>query len=318
MPNSDAASFRCVPRRVLVIGDVMTDIIVRPQGPLARGSDRRAAIAIEPGGSAANQAAWLAHFGMSVDLVARVGASDLAAESARLEAAGVTPRLAADSERQSGRLIALIDPSGERSFLTDRGANDALEPVDIPDALVAGAAHIHISGYSLFAPSPRAAILDVMRRAGATPVSIDPASAEFLREIGPETFLALCRGAAIVFPNAEEAAVLTGSDDSQTQCARLTELFPLVVLKLGAAGCVAASGGKRWRVEAPKVEAVDTTGAGDAFLAAFLAARLGGADMHEALRRAAAAGSAAACKVGGRPAPRPAIPGPADGYSQSG
>ena len=152
--------------RVLVVGDLMTDIIVRPEGPLARGSDRRATIRVEPGGSAANQAAWLAHFGVAVDFVARVGAADLEAESARLAAAGVTPHLAADATLPSGRLVALIDPSGERSFYTDRGANDALSPEDIPDALVAGASHIHVSGYALFAPSPRAAVLDVMRRAG--------------------------------------------------------------------------------------------------------------------------------------------------------
>ncbi len=205
--------------------------------------------------------------------------------------------------RHSGRLVALIDPSGERSFLTDRGANEALSPADIPDALVASASHIHISGYSLFAPSPRAAALDVMRRAGAIPVSVDPASAEFLREIGAAAFLDLCRGASMIFPNEEEAAVLTGADDPETQCARLSERFPLVVIKRGGAGCVAASGAERWRIAAPTVDVIDTTGAGDAFLAGFLAARLGGAGMAEALRRAVEAGSAAARHVGGRPRP---------------
>ena len=112
--------------RILVIGDVMTDIIVRPEGPLARGSDRRASIAFLPGGSAANQAAWLASFGVGVDFVGRVGAADVQSETARLKAVGVTPWLAGDAERPTGRLIALIDASGERSFLTDRGANDAL------------------------------------------------------------------------------------------------------------------------------------------------------------------------------------------------
>ena len=62
-------------------------------------------------------------------------------------------------------MIALIDPDGERSFLTDRGANEALEARDIPDALIEGAALIHLSGYSFFAPSPREAVFDVMRRA---------------------------------------------------------------------------------------------------------------------------------------------------------
>src|SRR5271166_6939659 len=103
--------------RILVIGDVMIDIIVRPEGPLSRGSDRRASIAVEPGGSAANQAAWLAAFGVAVDLVARVGDDDVEAEAARLRNAGVTPHLVGDAERQTGRLVALIDPSGERSFL---------------------------------------------------------------------------------------------------------------------------------------------------------------------------------------------------------
>src|SRR5271166_5353954 len=57
----------------LLIGDVMTDVIVHPEGPLARGTDRRAKIRFEPGGSAANQATWLAAFGVAVDFVARVG-----------------------------------------------------------------------------------------------------------------------------------------------------------------------------------------------------------------------------------------------------
>jgi sugar/nucleoside kinase (ribokinase family) len=292
-------------RSILVIGDVMTDVIVRPEGPLARGSDRRAKIAFRPGGSAANQAAWLASFGVSVDFVARVGDADVRSETARLEAIGVTPHLVGDVERETGRLIAFIDESGERSFLTDRGANEALEAGDIPDRLIAEAALIHLSGYSFFAPSPRAAALDVMRRAGAKPVSVDPASAEFLREAGAENFLKWTRGAAILFPNAEEAAILARSEDPETQCARLAALYPLVVIKRGAAGCEAAAGEKRWRASAPLVEAIDTTGAGDAFVAAFLSQRRQGADIERALERAAAAGAKASTVIGGRPAAKP-------------
>ena len=195
--------------RILVIGDVMTDVIVlRPEGLLARGSDRRASIAVRPGGSAANQAAWLALFGAGVDFVARVGAADVESETARFKAIGVTPHLAGDRTHETGRLIALIDPDGERSFLTDRGANEALEARDIPDALIEGAALIHLSGYSFFAPSPRAAVLDVMRRVGKKPYQHrSSASAEFLRELGADTFLSLTQGAAILFPNEEEAAI---------------------------------------------------------------------------------------------------------------
>jgi sugar/nucleoside kinase (ribokinase family) len=322
---------------ILVIGDVMTDVIVRPEGPLARGSDRRASITVQPGGSAANQAAWLASFGVKVDFVARVGAADVESETARFKAIGVAPHLVGDRTHETGRLIALIDPDGERSFLTDRGANEALEARDIPDALIADASHISLSGYSFFAPSPRAAVLDVMRRAGDKAISIDPASAEFLREVGADKFLAWTRGATILFPNEEEAAVLAGSTDPETQGARLAALYPLVVIKRGAAGAEAAQGARRWHIKAsksepvdiagegdpvvaallaeserpfpannrPKLEVVDTTGAGDAFVAGFLAARIEGAEIVAALARAAVAGSEAAVKVGGRPRVRP-------------
>jgi sugar/nucleoside kinase (ribokinase family) len=289
------------PPRILVIGDVMTDVIVRPEGPLARGSDRRASITVQPGGSAANQAAWLASFGVKVDFVARVGAADVESETARFNTIGVAPHLVGDRTHETGRLIALIDPDGERSFLTDRGANEALEARDIPDPLIEGAALIHLSGYSFFAPSPREAVFDVMRRAGNKPLSVDPASAEFLREVGADTFVAWTRGAAILFPNEEEAAILAGSSEPETQCARLAKHYPLVVIKRGAAGAEAVEGERRWRVNAPKIEAVDTTGAGDAFVAGFLAARIEGAEIDAALSRAVVAGAEAAVEIGGRP-----------------
>src|SRR5579862_1206246 len=151
--------------RALVVGDVMTDIIVRPEGPLALGADRRATIVARPGGSGANQAAWLAHFGVKARFVGRVGAADHEAEAAIFRRAGVEAHLAADSVRETGRLIALIDPSGERSFLTDRGANDGLVPSDIPDMLIDGVHHVHLSGYSFVAEGPRRAAIDLIARA---------------------------------------------------------------------------------------------------------------------------------------------------------
>ena len=287
--------------RVLVVGDLMIDTIVKPEGPLARGSDRRAAIVDRPGGSAANQAAWLAHFGAAVDLVARVGAADRRREAARLARAGVTPRLVGDARRETGRLIALVEASGERSFLTDRGANLALCGRDLPDALVEGAAMIHLSGYSFFAPGPREAVMSLIARAAGRPVGVDPASAEFLREAGSDAFLAWTRGATTLFPNAEEAAVLAESDDPETQGARLAAHYPLVVVKRGAAGCEAFAGDRRWRVAAPPAEVKDSTGAGDAFVAAFLVARLAERPIERCLAEAAAAGAAATEFIGGQP-----------------
>jgi sugar/nucleoside kinase (ribokinase family) len=289
------------PAKILIIGDVMVDLLVRPEGALAIGSDRRASIVARPGGSAANQAAWLAHFGVAVSFIGRVGAGDHAAQTAMFSDCGVAAHLAADDARETGRLIALIDPSGERSFLTDRGANDGLCAEDIPDALIAEADHIHLSGYSFVAASPCSAVRGAMARAGDIPVSVDPASAEFLREIGPENFLAWTNGAQICFPNADEAAILTGSSNGEAQLAILARHYPLVVVKRGAQGCEAARGSERWRAPAPSATAIDTTGAGDAFVAAFLAAHLQGAGLGDCLESAATAGAVATEFVGGRP-----------------
>ena len=214
------------PKKVLVVGDVMIDLLVRPEGPLAIGSDRRAKIVACAGGSAANQAVWLAHFGVAVTFVGRVAARDWDALTSELRACGVDAQLAADDAQETGRLIALIDPSGERSFLTDRGANDCLCEGDIADPMIAGAEHIHLSGYSFVSPSPREAVIGLIGRAGRAPVSVDPASAEFLREVGPDNFLAWTRGAQMLFPNSDEAAILTGSSDPETQIAELAAASP--------------------------------------------------------------------------------------------
>ena len=258
--------------RILVIGDVMTDVVVRPEGPVVRARIDARRLRFNPGGSAAIRAAWLASGAARVSISSGASApADVESETARFDEIGVTPYLVGDLTRETGRLIALIDPDGERSFLTDRGANEALEARDISDALIASASHISLSGYSFFAPSPRAAVLDVMRRAKDKPVSIDPASAEFLREVGADNFLAWTRGAAILFPNEEEAAVLAGSTDPETQGARLAKHYPVVVIKRGAAGAEALEGGRRWRIQAAKTEPVDISGVRDPGVAALLA-----------------------------------------------
>ena len=281
----------------------MLDIIVRSEGPLVKGSDRRANILMRQGGSAANQAIWLAHFGVDVDFVGRVGAADLAAQQEIFRRAGVTPWLAGDARHETGRLIALIDPDGERSFLTDRAANEALTYEDIAKAPIENARLIHLSGYSLFAPSPRAAAITAMARARALdlPVSIDPASSGFLREVGPQQFLAWTAGATMIFPNGDEAGTLTGASDADEQLRQLAALFPIVVIKRGAGGAQMAAGEARWSMPAQACEVVDTTGAGDAFIAAFLARWLSGSSPEQGLAAAIAAGSLATLSPGARP-----------------
>ncbi|WP_018184856.1 carbohydrate kinase family protein [Kaistia granuli] len=289
--------------RMLVIGDVMTDVIVRPDGPLVVGSDRRAKIGLYPGGSGCNQAAWLAHLGIPVAFAGRVGRRDLGEQEQALRDAGVVPVLAADDTRATGMLIVLLSEGGERSFLTDRGANDGLCDHDLPFSMLNQLDLVHVSGYALFTPGPRAAVMSLMAvaRARGITVTVDPASVGFLEEVGPSNFLGWTSDASIIFPNAEEAACLTGTRNEAEQIRFLTARYDLAVIKRGAAGAEAANQSIRLKAPAPQVKVVDTTGAGDAFLAGFLAARLAGKPLDICLNRGVAAGAAATTVLGGRP-----------------
>ncbi len=295
---------------ILVVGDVIDDILVRPEGALRRGTDRRAEIRRQPGGSAANQACWIAALGGRVRLAARVGAADLTRQQAIFAAAGVEAVLSGDAERPTGTIVVLVGPDGERSFLTDRGANAALNAADLPDRLLDGVRLLHLSGYAFFETEARAAVHRLAARARALgiPISVDPGSAGFLSEVGPAAFLDWSEGAAFCFPNADEAELLTGGAPSECQGGILAASYEVVVIKRGAAGAeLVTRDGTCHRVAPAPVVTVDATGAGDAFLAGFLCARLAGAPLDACLARAAAAGASAVGILGGRPALGPTV-----------
>ena len=289
---------------VLVIGDVFTDIIVQPLGPILHGSDTRSHIQPIPGGSGANQAAWLATAGVPTFFLGRVGAVDLGQCEAEMRDFGVEPILTADPELPTGILVVLVAPDGERSFLNDRGANRHLSRADLPDHLLNRAALLHISGYSLWEPGPRDAVLDFARAARTlgVRVTVDPASAGFLREVGPKDFLAWTKGMHICFPNADEAELLTGTTESEGQLATLADHYDLVVVKRGAEGAVAGNAtGERWRAPGRAVKVVDTVGAGDAFFGHFAAGYYRGHSVQACLEAGIEAGAQSTLVVGGRP-----------------
>jgi sugar/nucleoside kinase (ribokinase family) len=309
--------------RVLVVGDVINDILVQAPWPLALGDDNPAVITIQPGGSAANQAAWMARLGLDVVFAGRVGARDAEFHRRELARFGVEPRLAADESAATGAIVVLVGPDGERTMITDRGANLRLRPADVPAALLEGAALLHLTGYSFFEPQPRDVALGLLgeARRRRVPVTVDPGSAAFLAAREPGAFLGWTRGAAVCFPNLDEAAVLTGTahaapgerragagdarsaaGDPAAMAAALTGYYGAVVVKLGAGGAVyAAEGTASARVAAEPVSVRDTTGAGDAFCAGFLAAWLAGAPLADACTAAAKAAALAVSALGGRP-----------------
>lgn len=289
---------------VLVVGDVMTDVIVVPEGPIVRGSDRRARIRSKPGGSGANQAAWLGSMGTPVTFVARVGAADKPHLEAYFKGLHVDPVLIADARLPSGVLVTIVDPDGERSFLTDRGANLALSPSDMPVWLLEKTRLVLMSGYSYFAEVPRAAVMWLTGEAAERGIgfAVDAASVGFIREVGAERFLDWTRGASILFCNRDEARALSGTTDLGQQMAILGRSAQRIVIKLGPGGAALGNAnGLVLSLPAPRVEVVDTTGAGDAFAAAFVSADLRGETSEACLAAGVAAGSEAVKKIGGQP-----------------
>src|SRR5215470_16857770 len=260
--------------RIVVIGDLMTDTVAHAMLPLARGSDTPATVTMHGGGSGANVAAWLAADGADVAFIGRRGA-DIAGRNRDMELMGygVDARLVMDPERPTGTCVVMVTHKGERTMLSDPGANAALSPDDLPHDLFVPGAHLHVSGYTLLAEGSRnaaLAALEFARRAGMSS-SVDAASAAPLERVGAEPFLELSGNAMLLFVNMPQARILTGRDDPEQATRVLTAWYPQVVIKLGKDGALfydaRANGRPPVRVPAPPMErVVDGTGAGDAFV----------------------------------------------------
>jgi len=286
-------------QRIVVVGDVMTDIVAALSGPVARGSDTAARVVQRGGGAGANVAVWLARAGAAVTLIGRVG-DDAAGRDALagLGAEGVDARLAIDPARPTGTCVVLVEPSGERSMLPDAGANAGLEAVRLPDDTV----HLHLAGYALLHAGSRPAaraLLAAARAAGAS-VSVDPSSAAPLQRGGAPAFLEWVDGIDLLLPNRDEAAVLTGMPDPKAAARALATRAREVAVKLGAQGALWTDGERQLRARAVDVLVTDTTGAGDAFAAGLLAARMAGADPADALGAGCALAAEAVARPGGR------------------
>lgn len=289
---------------IRVIGEVMVDVIAHTSSPPAPGSDAASSVTDQDGGSAANVAAWLAELDVPVQLIARVGA-DARGDGARerLTAAGVTLSVSRDPSLPTGRCVVIVTPDGERTMFPDPGANTCLSESDVDTLAWSAGEHLHASGYSLLREGSRAAVLAALDRArglGLT-VSVDASSEAPLRDLGPEAFLGWLEPGDLLFANAAEAQALTGRASAEDALEALVDGGLLAVVKLGGAGALAGDGSLRWGVPAVPADARDTTGAGDAFAAGFLASWTRDRDVEEALRLATRLAARAVTLQGGRP-----------------
>ena len=272
-------------RDIVVVGDVMLDVVVKPSTNIAPSSDTRSRVRLNRGGAAANFAEALARAGHHVTYVGACGA-DLAAKlfEDTLRGAGIEVALEC-VDISTGVVVAVVDGVGQRAMLTDRGANSMLGLEHVLRRLEQPFDHFHVSGYTLLDPTTtdvgRAALARAIELGRST--SVDVCSVAPLIEMTPSAFLEAAQGARFLFANEEEALTLSGCSDVTAAIDRLAHDFNEVVITRGEHGARARSEGVDYDVIATSDVVVDTTGAGDAATGAYLGARLDGAAPLDAL-----------------------------------
>jgi sugar/nucleoside kinase (ribokinase family) len=251
--------------RVVSLGDLVLDVVVRMDAPMAAAADTPSSTALTVGGQGANVAAWCAALGAEARWLGKRGddpAGLLVGE--RLAALGVDLTGPVEPDG-TGVIVSLVDQEGERSMFPDRGVAVTLRPEEIRAEWLE-CDHLHVSGYALLAhPVAEAAARAVehARDAGAR-VSLDLSSWSTIRDAGAEQFRALVASLEpdVVFANEDEDRVFGGPLPGAAW-----------ILKHGSRGC-SFDGDER--VALPVPEVVDTTGAGDALAAGWI---VGGPDL---------------------------------------
>ena len=270
-----------------VIGDVMLDVFVGGLGtntPFLRNGTSYCNFAKIEFGGAGNMATSLSSFGAKVSFIGKAGNDRwgrLYKED--LTDRGITAAISFEKRIPTGLSLVSVTPIGERSFYVFRGANDRLSTKDIDKSvnLLKNSEYVYFSGYSLVADPQRSAILHAVRLAKKHGVKLffDPGAYNLI-ETNFELFNRLLDDCDVFCPNIDEAKSITKSTKTEEAILKLQKTCKLVGLKCGSKGCILVDHNKRTRVPASKVNAVDTTGAGDAFAAALLYGLTNKLDLH--------------------------------------
>jgi sugar/nucleoside kinase (ribokinase family) len=238
---------------VCTIGDLILDVVVLPDRPLAPDADTPATIRFAAGGQAANVAAWASALGATSRLICKRGtdaSSDLAAaELARFGVEICGPVV----EGRGGVVVSLRDARGQRTMASDRGVAQLLDTSELDPSWVQSCDVLHVSGYCLLGQPMADTAIAAARLARR--VTVDLASARDIETVGARRFTARLQalGPDVVFATEPERAAVPDFDATW-------------VIKLGARGARFPEG----LYQAHSVDAVDTTGAGDALAAGYL------------------------------------------------
>ncbi len=274
--------------QVLVIGSANADLVVpvdrRPGGgETVLGGDT----SLSPGGKGANTAVAAARLGADVALLGAVGDDPYGELLKRsLSESGVGTGLVRTSERPTGIAYITVTPDGENSILVSPGANSSLRPEDID----LDGAEIVVLSLEIPLETVEHAVARAAERGVKTLLNLSPAA-----ELSHETLARL----DVLLVNEHEAAFLLGGDSDPR---KLLELGPkAAVVTLGARGAVVVTADGVTEVPSPEVDAVDTTGAGDAFAGALAASLAKGATLAEAARKAVRVAAISVTRQGAQP-----------------
>jgi ribokinase len=272
--------------KIIVIGSLNMDLIaLTPRLPLEGETILGSQFLNEPGGKGANQAFAAAKLGGDVAMLGRIGTDAHGKQlRAKLEAVGCDVRGIQEIEGSSGIAVILVTSSGQNSIVVISGANQRYSPVDLrADRKYLVGAEFALLQFEI--------PLDTVTEAAQTAklqgmqVILDPAPA-------PDKLLPreLLYSVDVLTPNETEAAQLVGirpaslsADEARAIALRLQGMgAKIVIIKLGARGCLLAESGVVKTIAAPSVTVVDTTAAGDVFNAALAVARSEGASLVDA------------------------------------
>ncbi len=298
---------------VLVVGDANVDLEIRlPQQPRAS-EHANPDPQLFGGGSAANTAAALARLGLNCRFSGTVGDDSFGRFAvASLEGAGVdTAWVTATPDLPTVTVITVKQPDGERLIYVwppSGGAHSALE-VEATTAAVSGVDWLHVSGICLRVRPARDALLAAMAQARAEGVVVSFDLNLRLENWGwddgfREVVMAAVERSDVVLGAAgDEVGALAGVEDPIAAATALAGTQRTVVARIGAAGAVACSAGSVVAEAGFEVAVVDTVGAGDAFNAGFIASRLAGGTIADALRWGNAVAALSIGEAGARSTP---------------
>ncbi len=289
--------------RFFVIGDVSVDLMYFVDSLPGPGEEMPAQRAlIKPGGAAATVAANLANLGHKVALAARVGTGPFRETAlANLREAGVNlNHLQEDAVHPTSSILVFVIAGGERTMVSSVGASRYLDAAAFKVRALDQVDAVIVSAYALAGGPSREYALKALAAANkrGIPVFADLGTGA-IRAAG-EHLLEDLRGVSYLLMNQHELAELTGEGSISSGVARLREYgIERAVIKLGALGSMVVTPETEALVEPHVVnDVVDSTGAGDAYTAAFTAAVTEGRNLIEAAKRANVAGALATTHVG--------------------